>query len=153
MCSIFTCDVWDAGVLQEIHNSSFDEKWSLDQFIGIFGNKIYKVFKYVLNNRTIGFIMLRAVFDEVEVIKLCTCYEARSHGVGSCLLEHSIKCYSTTSRSMFLEVNVTNVNALNLYRKFGFRTIGVRDRYYCVNGISYDAYVMWLCLKRECDFV
>ena len=40
-----------------------------------------------------------------------------------------------------LEVRASNLPAINLYRKYGFETIGKRERYYQDN--NEDALIMW----------
>ena len=41
-----------------------------------------------------------------------------------------------------LEVRVSNRRAIGMYERFGFRSAGVRPRYYHDNGE--DALIMWL---------
>jgi ribosomal-protein-alanine N-acetyltransferase len=49
--------------------------------------------------------------------------------------------YEIGAKWVTLEVRVTNYNAQNLYRKYGFREAGVRHRYYSDN--QEDALIMW----------
>ena len=49
--------------------------------------------------------------------------------------------YSIGAKWVTLEVRVTNYNAQNLYRKYGFREAGLRHRYYSDN--QEDALIMW----------
>jgi len=51
------------------------------------------------------------------------------------------------SRSMTLEVRVTNEVAQNLYKKLGFKPSGLRPRYYTDN--QEDALIMWADLEDE----
>ena len=43
---------------------------------------------------------------------------------------------------MILEVRASNLAAVNLYQKLGFKTIGTRRNYYQYNGVKEDALVM-----------
>jgi ribosomal-protein-alanine N-acetyltransferase len=49
--------------------------------------------------------------------------------------------YDIGAKWVTLEVRVTNYNAQNLYRKYGFREAGLRHRYYSDN--QEDALIMW----------
>ena len=51
---------------------------------------------------------------------------------------------NTNKNSISLEVNEKNLIAINLYKKFGFKKIGSRKKYY--NGID-DAIIMSKVLK------
>src|SRR3990172_5622979 len=53
------------------------------------------------------------------------------------------------ARWMTLEVRPSNAVALALYRKFGFRDVALRKRYYSDNGE--DAVVMWSGNLRETE--
>jgi ribosomal-protein-alanine N-acetyltransferase len=63
-------------------------------------------------------------------------------GVGEFLLVALIhRSIEIGARWMTLEVRATNSVAQNLYRKYTFKEMGVRRRYYSDNGE--DALVMW----------
>jgi [ribosomal protein S18]-alanine N-acetyltransferase len=67
--------------------------------------------------------------------------EQRRHGIAGRLLEHLFE----EARGVLpftLEVRVSNHGAIAMYERFGFRSAGVRPRYYHDNGE--DALIMWL---------
>ena len=45
-----------------------------------------------------------------------------------------------------LEVKEDNKNAIALYEKMGFEKIGQYKKYFCIEGMYYDAYLMNLYL-------
>jgi ribosomal-protein-alanine N-acetyltransferase len=66
----------------------------------------------------------------------------RGQGVGELLLLALIhRSIEVGARWMTLEVRASNAVAQNLYRKYTFKEMGVRRRYYSDNGE--DALVMW----------
>ena len=48
-------------------------------------------------------------------------------------------CSELNLKTFTLEVNVTNEPAIRLYKKFGFKNLGIRKKYY---NNSQDAYIM-----------
>ncbi len=85
------------------------------------------------------------VADEVHLLNLATHPEARRAGHASRLLAHIIEVGRTRScRFVTLEVRRSNAAAGRLYRRFGFRAVGVRPNYYAED--QEDAIVMLLDL-------
>ena len=87
-----------------------------------------------------GFVLSRQALDEEELLLLAVRPEERGRGLGAALLE----LYFTTAarrgvRRVFLEMRANNP-AHSLYRRCGFRPIGVRPRYYrAADGQAIDA--------------
>jgi ribosomal-protein-alanine N-acetyltransferase len=85
------------------------------------------------------------VADEVHLLNLATHPEARRAGHASRLLAHIIEVGRTRScRFVTLEVRRSNAAATRLYRRFGFRAVGIRPNYYAED--QEDAIVMLLDL-------
>ena len=85
------------------------------------------------------------VADEVHLLNLATLPEARRAGHASRLLAHIIEEGRRAScRFVTLEVRRSNAAASRLYRRFGFRAVGVRPNYYAED--QEDAIVMLLDL-------
>ena len=95
--------------------------------------------------RVVAFSNYWVVADEVHLLNLATHPGDRRSGHASRLLAHIIdvgrerKC-----RFVTLEVRRSNAAALRLYRRFGFRPVGVRPNYYAED--QEDAIVMLLDL-------
>jgi len=96
-------------------------------------------------HRVVAFSNYWVVADEVHLLNLATHPGERRAGHASRLLAHIIdvgrerKC-----RFVTLEVRRSNAAALRLYRRFGFRAVGVRPNYYAED--QEDAIVMLLDL-------
>ena len=78
-----------------------------------------------------GYICMRTVVDESEIVKLAVIKNIRRQGVASKLLQAAIRQMAKDGcRSCFLEVRESNLAARGLYEKFGFRRTGLRKKYY-----------------------
>jgi len=80
--------------------------------------------------------------DEAHVTTIASAPTMRGRGVGEFLLVALIhRGMEVGARWMTLEVRASNSVAQSLYRKYTFKEMGVRRRYYSDNGE--DALVMW----------
>lgn len=80
--------------------------------------------------------------DEAHITTIAMHPNHRRHGLGEYMLASLIDiAYSIGAKWVTLEVRVTNYNAQNLYRKYGFHEAGIRHRYYSDN--NEDALIMW----------
>jgi [ribosomal protein S18]-alanine N-acetyltransferase len=90
----------------------------------------------------VGYAGIWVMTDEAHVTTIASHPEMRGHGVGELLLVALIhRALEIGARWMTLEVRASNAVAQNLYRKYTFKEMGVRRRYYSDNGE--DALVMW----------
>jgi ribosomal-protein-alanine N-acetyltransferase len=98
-----------------------------------------------LGRNVVAFTNYWVVADEVHLLNLATHPEERRAGHASRLLAHIIEVGRTRScRFVTLEVRRSNAAAARLYRRFGFRAVGVRPNYYAED--QEDAIVMLLDL-------
>ncbi|MET0403221.1 MAG: ribosomal protein S18-alanine N-acetyltransferase [Cystobacter sp.] len=97
-------------------------------------------------NRLLGISIFWIVHDEVHVLNVATAPEHRRRGVGRCLMDATLAEGRTRKCSLAtLEVRKSNEAAINLYKSFGFRPVGVRPNYYVDEGQApEDAIVMVL---------
>src|SRR5215471_5764534 len=90
----------------------------------------------------IGFAGLWLMVDEAHITTIAMHPDFRRRGLGEFMLVSLIDiAYDINARWVTLEVRVSNYNAQNLYRKYGFREAGMRHRYYSDN--QEDALIMW----------
>jgi [ribosomal protein S18]-alanine N-acetyltransferase len=93
----------------------------------------------------LGFVIFWVVHDELHLLNVATAPEHRRRGVARAVLQAALdggrqkRCALAT-----LEVRRSNSAALELYRSFGFRPVGIRPNYYVDEGE--DAIVMVLDL-------
>jgi ribosomal-protein-alanine N-acetyltransferase len=90
----------------------------------------------------VGYAGLWLMTDEAHVTTIASHPQFRGKGVGELLLLGLIeRSLAIGARWLTLEVRVTNSVAQNLYRKYTFKEMGTRRRYYSDN--NEDALVMW----------
>src|SRR5689334_24611368 len=90
----------------------------------------------------VGYAGIWVMTDEAHITTIASHPDVRGMGVGEFLLVALIhRGMEIGARWMTLEVRASNSVAQNLYRKYTFKEMGVRRRYYSDNGE--DALVMW----------
>ena len=136
----------DLECIKDILLSEFDDFWNYNILKTELLNQssVYFVAKDI-NNTITGFAGIQIVLDEADITNIVTRKFFRSHGIGTLLLEKLIiTAKEKNMRCITLEVNENNVFAIKLYNKFGFRSIGLRKKYY--NGTD-NAIIMKLDLN------
>ena len=142
----------DLNEVIEIEQCSFPTPWSEGLFLQQLHSEFSKVFLATCNDlkkkEVLGYICIWFVTDEVHILNLA-CHPAfRKQGIASALLEHSLLFSCTMEvKKTFLEVRESNYAALSLYKKYGFKPIGIRKGYY--SDTHEDAIVMVLEMEAE----
>ena len=98
-----------------------------------------------------GFLLLRVIEDEAEILSIGVKKRVRRNGIGKYLIEQA-KRFSTLHqlRSILLEVAETNRNAVGFYKKQGFLKIGIRNNYYVFSDKNKkNALIMHLPIKKD----
>ena len=91
----------------------------------------------------VGFLLVRAVADEAEILTLGVAPDRRRVGVGGSLLSAATRFLMEQGvRRLFLEVAVDNDAARRLYEARGFATVGRRPAYLPGPAGARDALVM-----------
>lgn len=134
----------DMNRLAAIHAEAFATPWSeaeLDALAAQLGVLVVA--------EDDGFIMLRVVLDEAEILTLAVRPAARRRGVGARLTGRgALEAARAGARRIFLEVAEDNSAALALYARAGFVPTGRRKGYYpSADGGRTDAVVMSLDLS------
>lgn len=82
----------------------------------------------------VGFAGLWLMLDDAHITTIATHPDYRGRHVGELLLASLVDIgYTVGAARVTLEVRVSNTIAQNLYRKYGFREVGMRRRYYSDN--------------------
>jgi ribosomal-protein-alanine N-acetyltransferase len=135
----------DLDDIMEIERLAFRAPWSRQVFVEELDRDWAHV--DVLRERkgggVLAFVNFWLVRDEVHVLNVATHPSARRQGHASRLLEHVISfAHREKCRYVTLEVRRSNQSAIRLYRKYGFRPVGIRPNYYVED--NEDALVMLL---------
>lgn len=134
--------------LNEISNnltSDFDEFWNSSILESELKNPFSQYIIAKLNKEIVGFAGVIDTVDQLEITNIVVKKDFRKNGIGNELLEKIIKLAKENGKDkIILEVNITNLAAIKLYEKNGFKNIGFRKKYY---NNTYDANIMTLKLK------
>lgn len=91
------------------------------------------------DNKIIGFATYSIIYERGEIVDIIIKPKMRFRGYGSKLLNFIVEMIRKNGCvNITLEVNSTNVAAINLYNKLGFEVVAVRKKYYGEN----DGYLM-----------
>ena len=83
------------------------------------------------SSQTLGFIVLRHVSDEVEILNIAVRPDSRRQRVASELLNIALQQSTQNgARKAYLEVRASNTAAIRFYEHHSFRASGRRARYY-----------------------
>jgi len=138
----------DLPTVIAIEQLSFSNPWQESTFRGEIQNRPFS-YPYVIvqdvTKRVMGYIIFWQIKDEVQINNLAVLPDYKRIGVGETALRQVIEEVAARGVTFVsLEVRTSNLPAVSLYRKLGFRTLGVRKNYYS-NPVE-DAYVMGLNL-------
>ena len=105
-------------------------------------NPFFKCIIYILNDTITGYISYEHKYDMVEIDNIEVQENSRNQGIGSEMLEFLISmCKKNNIVNITLEVNKNNTAAINLYKKYDFKMVAIRKKYY--NGVD------GILMKRE----
>ncbi len=125
----------DSSLINELE-SSFKCKNIADDF-----NKNIFTKYFILKEKSniIGYVNYYDLYDRFELAFIEVKEEYRNKKYGSFMLENLIKIGSEKKiENITLEVNVNNINAIKLYKKYDFKEVAIRKGYY--DGV--DGYLM-----------
>lgn len=123
--------------LQDLENikdcllTDFDNFWPYNILKQELENGKSKYFVAKQENEIVGFAGILLIIDQVNIMNIVVKKDKRNFGIGSLLLEEIIR-YSKihNATSITLEVNEKNIPAIKLYKKYGFKQVGLRRKYY-----------------------
>ncbi|GFR36197.1 ribosomal-protein-alanine acetyltransferase [Thermobrachium celere] len=133
----------DIDDVYEVEVLSFKTPWSKEAFhTELTRNScaVYKVLRY--KGKVIGYAGMWCMIDEGHITNIAVHPEFRGLGLGEKLVDALIdEAKKRSINAMTLEVRVSNLPAINLYKKKGFVCVATRKGYYQDTGE--DAYIMW----------
>lgn len=114
-----------------IESSATQTPWSLAQLSGSVDKDCCTAI--CLDNRIIGFAIFQQVLDEISLLNIAIDPIHQGQGHAKALLQYQLKqLVLQGARQCFLEVRVSNFNAIGLYKSLGFIVVGERKNYYPV---------------------
>ena len=137
----------EAARLAAIHAEAFDRPGETSWSAAAFADLLIQAGVFAVAAAD-GFILMRAVADEAEILTLAVRPAARRGGVGGRLVGEGVLAAAARGATrVFLEVAEDNVAARALYERTGFVEAGRRPGYYAAaDGGRRDALLLALNL-------
>lgn len=130
----------DVKTVVQIEKECFSLPWSEASFEDSLARED-TVFLVCEDLDVVGYIGMYLSFEEGEITNVAVTPSYRQRGCGNLLIQ-AIKeeAKARAAESVILEVRVSNVPAISLYKKHGFEEIGIRKNFY--EHPSEDAIIM-----------
>ncbi len=114
----------------EIMNEQFGkEGWTSEQIKDAFNNSSVKVLGAFTKDELANVAFILITIDDINLLEIATREKFKRQGLAIAMLKYIFDMV-TTGQSFSLEVKSKNQSAINLYTKFGFKTLHVRKKYY-----------------------
>ena len=125
----------DFNKIKDKLKEDFDEFWNENILKSEIENPNSKYFVVKENEEIIGFAGILVLIDSTEITNIVVKKTKRGNGISNLLLEKLInETIKLNKEKISLEVNENNTIAINLYKKYNFKKVGLRKKYY--NGID-----------------
>lgn len=132
----------DIDQIVEIEKKCFSLPWSRESFESELLNEHAYYECAEENGNIIGYMGMWKILDECHITNVAVLPEHRNKGIATMLIDKMIGvCKCSEIENMTLEVRESNLPAINLYKKFGFFSVGKRPKYY--QRPLEDAIIMW----------
>ena len=112
-----------------IERRSFPAPWSLAMFVLELSKPSSICVGAYRDGRLVGYLICSRYHTVWHLMNIAVRPEDRRAGVATMLIEHLLEEAGDHDRYT-LEVRVSNSEAIRMYESFGFRTAGLRRRYY-----------------------
>ena len=123
----------DVDEVVRLESLSYGEHhWSKESFYNELSNNLAHYYCAVDEENTLlGYAGCWHIFDEAHITTLSVHPDYRKKGVAQNLIFTIVDdCYKNKIKYITLEVRESNIAAISLYEKNGFKSIGTRKNYY-----------------------
>ena len=127
----------DVPIVAQLDRMSFSMSWPEHAFYyEVKDNSAARCFvAETEDQKVVGMIVSWVILDELHIATLAVHPDYRRQGIGERILTKALQDgHDAGTRYALLEVRAGNEAAQNLYRKFGFKAVGRRPKYYKDNG-------------------
>lgn len=129
--------------VMEIEENAYGKHhWPRESFVNEVKNDVAHYLCATIEGRVAGYIGVWEIIDEAHITTIAVHPNYKGKGIAKALLIAALeRCYEVKIKYITLEVRASNQAAIGLYEKFGFKSLGVRKKYYQNDGE--DALIMW----------
>jgi ribosomal-protein-alanine N-acetyltransferase len=129
-----------------VERRAFPAPWSLAMFVLELSRPTSICTGAISKGELAGYLICSRYHTVWHLMNLAVDLDYRRLGIASRLIEHLLAEAGEDERYT-LEVRVSNNEAIAMYESFGFRSAGIRRRYYHDN--NEDALIMWRTQGRD----
>lgn len=136
----------DLDAILRIEPTIYSHPWTRGNFTDSLASG-YSAWVMAQAEEIIGYALVMFVLDEAHLLNVSVAKAYQGQGLGRQLLAHLIAiALKQAAVNVFLEVRVSNKQAIGLYEAMGFCEMGIRRAYYPSKGGREDAVLMGLAL-------
>ena len=115
----------DAKELSKLDEECFSSPWSETSFFNEASNPLAQYVIAKSGDKIIGYAGYWQIVDEGQITNIAVLKHYRRRGIAQQILEEEISLSFVS-----LEVRESNIGAINFYKKFNFKRVGIRKYYY-----------------------
>ena len=117
--------------IAELEKTCFSTPWSKNALREELANQFSRFFVALCDGQIAGYIGAHNVVGEVYITNVAVFPQFRRQGIAEALIK-KLMDISQTEKAEFitLEVRKSNMGAINLYTKMGFKEVGSRKNFY-----------------------
>jgi ribosomal-protein-alanine N-acetyltransferase len=135
----------DIRAIMEIEQASFTSPWSELSFLNEMYNADSLSKVAIIKNRVVGYVCTRHVLNEGHLMTLAVHADFRRHGIATELMNSVLEELKGKGCTLlYLEVRVSNLDAIKFYERFGFKIASFRRKYYSTPSEDGALMMRWL---------
>lgn len=132
----------DVDEVSRLEEETFSMPWSRDAFLKMITKEDAAYYVAESDSGIVGGCGVLMIAGEGNITNVAVSESARNKGIGTRLLKYMMEeGYRNGLTAFTLEVRVSNVAAIHVYEKLGFRSEGIRPNFY--EKPVEDAMIMW----------
>ena len=91
-------------------------------------NEYTEIYTYTVDKKVVAFLIFTIMYDKCEIIDIFVKSDYRNKKIAQMLINELSSDYNLDN--ITLEVSESNIPAINLYEKLGFKKVATRKNYY-----------------------
>ncbi len=121
----------DATAMSALEKVCFSDPWSDGMIHNSLTGEFETYYGLFDGDRLVAYAGMYVVFEDADITNVAVDPDYRRAGLGAKLLEILVELARISNcADIGLEVRKSNLPAIALYRKFGFKEVGIRPNYY-----------------------
>ena len=128
---IIDCSDETARSLEKIEKLIFGTAWNSQVIQEKIKNKKFKYWIYEVENSINGYLGIQFLEEEIEILGIGVNQGSRRKNIATELMDELIEYFEKSEyKKIILEVIESNTVAQRFYKKYGFKQISKRKKYY-----------------------